>query len=51
MNCCIFDECHGEGGSGDSLGTAMGSSDCNVVLEDITFFHCWKPLMMMTSMD
>ena len=42
MECCIFDECHGEGGNTNSYGTAFGTSDCDVVLEDITLFQCWK---------
>lgn len=42
MRCCILDECHGEGGDTNSYGTAMGSSDSDDTLEDITFFKCWK---------
>lgn len=42
MKCCVFDECHGEDGDDDVFGTAFGSSDCDVVCEDITLYQCWK---------
>lgn len=42
MECCIFIECHGEGGNDNILGTAMGSSMSNVDIEDVTFYFCWK---------
>lgn len=42
LDCCTFNECHGEDGNRDMLGSAMGTSNSNVKCEDITFTWCWK---------
>lgn len=41
MNCCVFDQCHGQNKDTHTLGTAMGAIDCCVLWNYITFFRCW----------
>lgn len=42
LECCVFDECHGEGGDDNKLGTAMGASDSQLVCQSVLFSACWK---------
>ena len=44
MKCCSLTECYGVNGNTNQLGTAMGTSECNTKLEEVTFYLCWKQI-------